>query len=416
MRMLCLLLAMVGSVTALARAQSATPTLTLAAALAEANARNPEVIAARYQIDVARAALTATAPNPLQLQAGQGATQDVPKGLGPLQTFTAGASQEFSPALGAQRRAAGSGVQITQAQFATVQRDVDQRVVAAYYGLASAQAVVTAAQQSVSNAQQLENSARVRARVGAVGNFEVLRAQVELRRAQTDLQRAQLNQRTAEIGLNVLLGRSSGAETTVELAPSTIAMPNVEALYARAQRIDPQIAQFRAAIDQAIALARAARLQRAPSLGLQGGYLFQRAPSSGGAISRGPTASVTLSLPLIDFGTIRGAVREAQARLFVAQAQLEGRNAGLRGEILQDVADLESAQSRLSFSKTSLTLAQQGLQLAQFGYNRGALGVLDVLSARNELAAARSEVTQASADLGAAVARLQLVTGVPVSP
>lgn len=416
MRMLCLLLAMVGSVTAFARAQSATPTLTLAAALAEANARNPEVIAARYQIDVARAALTATAPNPLQLQVGQGATQDVPQGLGPLQTFTAGASQEFSPALGAQRRAAGSGVQITQAQFAAVQRDVDQRVVAAYYGLASAQAVVTAAQQSVSNAQQLENSARVRARVGAVGNFEVLRAQVELRRAQTDLQRAQVNESTAEIGLNVLLGRSPGAETTVELAPSAIAMPNVEALYARAQRIDPQIAQFRAAIDQAIAQARAARLQRAPSLGLQGGYLFQRAPSSGGAISRGPTASVTLSLPLIDFGTIRGAVREAQARLSVAQAQLEGRNAGLRGEILQDVADLESAQSRLSFSKTSLTLAQQGLQLAQFGYNRGALGVLDVLSARNELAAARSEVTQASADLGAAVARLQLVTGVPVSP
>lgn len=407
---------LMGSVTALGRAQSPQSTLTLAVALAQANARNPEVTAAQKQVDVARAALTAAAPNPLQVQAAQGATQDVPQGLGPLQTFTAGAAQEFSPALGAQRKAAGSGVQIAQAQFVAVQRDVDQRVIAAYYGLASSQAVVAAAEQSVSNAQELEKSARLRARVGAVGGFEVLRAQVELRRVQTDFLRAQASARVAQIGLNVLLGQPPNTQTVVQLSPSGISPPDAEALYAQASRIDPLIAQYRAAVDQAIAEKQAAQLQRAPSVGLQAGYLFQRAPAVGGAISRGPTASVTLSLPLVDFGTVRGAVKEAQARQSVAQAQLQGRAAALGGELSQDVVDLESAQARLSFSKVSLTQAQEGLRLAQFGYSRGALGVLDVFSARNELAAAQAEVTQASADQAAAYARLQLITGAPVSP
>lgn len=417
MRRLLLCCLLVGSVTAMGRAQSASvETLTLSTALSEANAHNAEVLAAYRAIDIARGALTQAAPPPLQIQTAPGITQDVPQGLGTLQTFTAGASQQFSPALGAQRRAAASGVGVAQSQFAAVQRDVDQRVVTAYYGLASAQAVVVSARQSVANAQELERSAALRARVGAVGSFEVLRAQVELRRAQTDLLRAQAGAATQRIGLNVLLGRIANAPTNVELAPTQIGPPDLNVLYAKAATIDPLLAQYRASLDQAIAQARAAQLQHAPSIGLQGGYFFQRAPGSNGVNSRGPTASVTLSFPLLDFGTIRGAVREAQAREAVAQAQLQGRAAQLHAELAQDVTQIESAQARLAFSRASLSQAQQGLRLAQFGYQRGALGVLDVLSARNELAAAQSELTQASADLGAAVARLQLVIGVPVSP
>jgi len=412
---LLLLTACVASGTAVGRAQSA-PILTLSAALAEANANNAEVIAAQRSIDVAHAVLTQTAPVPLQVQAAPGITQDVPQGLGTLQTFAAGASQQFSATLGAQRRAAGSGVAVAQAQYGAVRRDVDQRVVTAYYNLASAQAVLAAAQQSVQNAQQLEHSAALRARVGAVGSFEVLRAQVELRRAQTDVLRAQASAATQRIALNVLLGRSADAQTTVELAPTAITTSTIDALYVKAAALDPLLAQYRASIAQATAQVRAAELQRAPSLGLQGGYVFQRAPGSNGVFSHGPTASVTLSLPVLDFGTIRGAVQEAQAREAVAQAQLQGRDAQLHAELSQDVAQITSAQARLSFSRASLSQAQQGLRLAQFGYQRGALGVLDVLSARNELAAAQSEVTQATADLGAAVARLQLVIGAPISP
>lgn len=412
MKLAALLLALAG-LPSIAQAQ--TSAMTLSAALALANTNNLEVIAAARSVDLAKAALTQVAQSPLQAQVTPGITRDAPLGLGTLQTITAGVTQQFSPTVGAQREAAASGVQIALGQFAASRRDVDQRVVAAYFSLASAQAIVVTAQQSVATAQRLEKGAKLRARVGAAGSFEVLRARVELRRVQTDLLRAQANAHTAVIGLNLLLGRAGETPTVVILAPAPTTVSDTDALYAAAQRIDPQLAQFRAGISQAIAQARAARLERAPTVGISAGYLFQRAPS-GGQTSRGPTASVTLGLPVLDYGTIRGAVRQAQAREAVAEAQVRGRDAQLRADLERDVVDIESARARLSFSRDSLTQAQDALRLAQFGYQRGALGVLDVLSARNQLAAAQSEATQAAADLGAAVARLQLVVGVPVSP
>ncbi len=396
--------------------QPPAPQLTLRNALSEADAYNPEITAARDAVDIAGAVLTQTAPTPLQVQVEPGVTQDVPNGLGALQTFSASASQELSPALGARRRAAHAGVAVALAQLDGVRRAIDQRVVTAYYALASSQSVIIAARQSVDNAGQIEGSAALRAKVGEVGSFEVLRAHVELRRVQTDLLRAQALERTAQIALDVLLGRPTQDRNDVVLPTGLQSVPATQALYARAERVDPQLAEFRASIHRAIAERRVALLQRAPTVALSAGYLFQRTPGTQGVFSRGGTASVTFSLPLFDYGTIRGAVREAQARRAVAQAQLHGRDEQLHADIEQSVAEIESARARLAFSRVSLDQAREALRLAQFGYARGALGVLDVLSARNEVAAAQSEVTQAAADLGASFARLQLTVGEPVSP
>lgn len=358
---------------------------------------------------------------PLQAQSGPGLTSDVPLGLGQLQTFSVGASQQFSPTVGAARSVASSGVQIALGQYNATRRDVEQRVVTAYYGLGSAQAVVTAAQQNLTNARQLERTARERVRVGDVGSFEVLRATVERRRAETAVATAQASERTSRIGLNALLGRNLAQPMSVAL-PTTSSQPSdIDVLFTQAQRVDPQVAQLRATIAQSAAQERVARSQRAPSVGVGAGYLFQRALGSSGTANRGAassglTAALTLSLPVLDNGTIRGAVREAQARQTVARSQLRGRSAQLRAELASDVTVIASAQERLTFSRTSLAQARDALRLAQFGYTRGALGVLDVLSARNELAAAQADETQAAADLGAAVARLRLTIGAPITP
>lgn len=389
--------------------------LTLLDALREARADNLEIATARRAVDIARAIETQAVPSPLEAQTTSGSTQDVPAGLGTLQIFSISASQQLSASTPGLHQAAAAGVAIAQGQSAATERDVEQRVVTSYFALASAQAVLSANLQSVANAQSIQDGAQLRARVGAVGSFEVLRAQVELRRAQTDVLRARAAVRNAAVNLDLLLGRSLDASPAVVLIPASPQVVDLNALFNRAELIDPLLAQFRASVDQSVAQARAARLQRIPSLGVSGGYLFQRAPKTA-AISTGPTAAVTLSFPILDYGTINGTVREAQARAAVADVQVRGRDAQLHAELTKDAFDIESAQARLSFSRVSLSQAQEGLRLAQFGYQKGALGVLDVLSARSELSAAQSEVTQASADLGAAIARLQLTVGAPVSP
>ena len=386
------------------------PALTLSQALAEAGERNPEIVAAKQNVEVARSSVSGAVPAPLQAQAAQGLQRDVPGGLGSLPTFTAGVSQELSLQTTARRAAARAGVAVALADFAQTQRDVATRVINAYYTLGAASALVKTQQASVVNARQIEDAAKLRQRVGAVGNFEVLRADVEVRRSQSELLRVQANERSARIALNVLLVRSPSTPTTVSLEASALQTIDTEALYRQAERADPQIAALRATIDQARAQQRAAELARAPTLNLAGGYQYQRALTTA-RTSSGPTANVSLAFPLVDYGSLSATVHEAQARLAVARAQLEARTLQLRAQIEELAADVQSAQARLDLARASLGQAEDGLRIAQFGYERGALSVLDVISARSALGAAQSEMDQSTADLGVATARLSVVLG-----
>jgi len=392
------------------------PTLTLSQVLDEADLHNAEILAARQAIEIDRARLQQVARPPLQAVGGPSIGVDVPGGLGQLQTLNAGVAQQFpaAGALFASRQVAQAGIAITTAQYAFTQRDVERRVINAYYTLASAQAQRLAAEQNVATTQDLLRSADLRRRAGAVGSFEVVRASVELRRTQTDLLRAQAAQRTGSIVLNTLMGRPGSAEVAVRLTPATVSQQNEVTYFARAIEIDPAVAQLRAGVEQASARGRLARTARAPAFSLNAGFQVQRVAMTG-QTSRGPTFGASVSLPIVDYGTIQGAVREAQATQLYAEAQLDSRTIQIRSDVSQAVAEVQSSRARLSFTSASLGQARRSLRISQFGYRQGALGALDVLSARNALANARADADQSSADYAAAVARLQLLLGAPIT-
>lgn len=396
----------------LAHAQAAPiGVLTLAQALAEADAQNPEIAAARQSYTVAQARLQQAAPQPLALQSTAGSSTDVPAGLGTLQTQTTGLSQLLSPAgsLPALRGQASAGVQIAAAGFRVSRRDVQRRIISAYYSLAGAQAIRRVAQESVQSSREFRASAARRQRAGAVGNFDVLRATVALRRAQTDLMRAEANVRSGRITLNTLIGRSAGSDTRVELQAPQTSSAAADELLRRALSADPQLAQLRASIAQAAAQERFARAQRGPSLSFGAGFQTIRAATSGLTTAR-PSLSATISVPFIDYGTIRGAVNEARATGSVAQFQAQGRTLQVQSDLAQAVAAVESSRARLAFAQDTLGQAREGLRIAQYGYRQGALGTLDVVSARNEEVAARGDVDQAAAELASTVALLGILT------
>ncbi len=396
----------------LAHAQAAPiGVLTLAQALAEADAQNPEIAAARQSYTVAQARLQQAAPQPLALQSTAGSSTDVPAGLGTLQTQTTGLSQLLSPAgsLSALRGQASAGVQIAAAGFRVSRRDVQRRIISAYYSLAGAQAIRRVAQESVQSSREFRASAARRQRAGAVGNFDVLRATVALRRAQTDLMRAEANVRSGRITLNTIIGRPADSETRVELQAPQSSSSAADEVLRQALSADPQLAQLRASIAQAAAQERLARAQRGPSLSLGAGFQTIRAESSGLTTAR-PSLSATISLPFIDYGTIRGAVNEARAAGSVAQFQAQGRTLQVQSDLAQAVAAVESSRARLAFAQDTLGQAREGLRIAQYGYRQGALGTLDVVSARNEEVAARGDVDQAAAELASAVALLGILT------
>ncbi|MBC5810889.1 MAG: TolC family protein [Candidatus Eremiobacteraeota bacterium] len=393
------------------------PVFSLTEAIAEAESKNPDIVAAQRAIDIDRARLQQAAQPPLQLQAGPSVGLDVPGGVGTVQTISAAVFQQFtaSGSLPAARSVASAGIVIASALLQATRRDVQRRVINTYYALASSQAQVVAARQNVATGEELLRSAELRKRAGAVGQFEVLRANVELRRSQTDLLRAEAAERVESIRLSALIGRADNLRSQ-PVAVKIVPFPESDerSLFDRAAAIDPTVAQLRATVDQAEARARLAQAQRAPSIGINAGFQILRAPING-RTSFGPTAGLALTVPLFDYGTIKGAVREAQAASAYARAQLDSRIVQVRTEIAQAVADVQSARVRQSFTAASLQQAEESLRVAQFGYRQGALGTLDVLAARNALSNARADSDQALADLAASIARLQLNVGEPIT-
>lgn len=442
MKSILVLLGLVCFLYAPLAAQTLAMPLTLGDAIAEAVARNPGVIAAVRQVDVARALRKQAAPAPLQLMPAFSLTPDVPGGIGTLQTASAAISQQFLPsgALSATRSQADLGVTAAGFGVAASRRDIALRTASNFYTLAGAQATVDVARQNVASSEELVRSARLRARAGAIGGFEVLRATVELRRVQSDLLRAQATQNTQRVALNTLLGRAPDAPTTVAqpplslpapaspsaqpssalLAPLTavsqsdVAASDTAALAAQAVAADPLLQQLQAQISAQAARARASAALRRPALALGVGYQVARALRSG-EIFGAPVLTSGVSIPIFDRGTISGAVGEAQAQQTVLEAQAQGRSREVQAEVATAIADISASQARLQFAQTSRTQAEQGLRIAQFGFRQGALGSLDVLSAKNAAVSARGEERQAADDLAAAQARLRIVLGVSTS-
>jgi outer membrane protein TolC len=401
---------------------SALPPLTgavgLGDALREADARNSDIIAAKAAIASAQARVQQAVRTPLQFVVQPGLSEDVPGGVGRLQQLSAGVVQQVAPGLKVLRTIAAFDVTLARGLADATTRDVRQRIVDAYYTFGATQVRIAAAEQNLQSANDLVTAAQLRQRAGAVGGFEVLRATIEARRAQTELFQARSALRQNAIALSVLVGRpvDPAASISIEPQPAVDATFGAAAAIDRALTRDPTSSQLRAALARSSAQLDVARAQRRPVLSIAAGYLLQRAPELGNRTSHGPTASFGIGIPIVDFGTIRGAEREAQANAATARAQISGREVQLRASIEGARAAIESSRARLDFSGDSLRQAEQGLRIAQIGFRQGALGTLDVISARTAATTARADRDQARGEYAAAVAKLHILLGDPIAP
>ena len=392
--------------------------LALGALLREAEVRNPDLIAARSLVVSAQARVAQAARPPLQFVVQPALTEDVPGGVGRLQQFAAGLSQQVSPGITYARVVAEYDVTLARGFVEATVRDVRGRIVDGYYAFASSRTRIVAAEENVRGANDLVTIVRLRERAGAVGGFEVLRVTLELRRAQSELAQARSALIQDAIVLGALVGRpvdpaaTLPIETEPDVDTAIDAAKNVEIALTR----DPTSAQLRATLARSSAQLDAARALRRPALSIAAGYLLQRVPDSGQRTSRGVTASLGVAFPVHDYGTIRGAELEARANAATAQAQIIGRELQLRASIAAARAAIEASRSRLEFSGESLRQADSGLQIARFGFRQGALGTLDILSARTAATTARTERDRARGDYAAAVAKLRILLGDPIAP
>ena len=377
-------------------------TLTLDTALQSAFANNPELAAARWEIEIAEGGRQQAGliPNPVVSWDAEDTRRD-------SRTTTIKLSQTLE--LGGKR---GARVDVaTRAQDAAA-LTLEQRrnglradVIDSYYAALRAQERLDLAQRSLALAERGLIVANGRVSAGKSSPVEATRAQVQLSEIRLELNRAQI----------------SLTDTYRRLAASTgSATPDFQAVASHSQPTPtlPTAALLLERLEQTaeLRLAELQILQNEASVGLE---KAQRIPDLDVSIGSQYDASVRervnvvgVSMPIPLFNRNQGNVLAASRRADQARDLRNAAELRLRTETRQALDLWQTANTEVrAFNQQILPAAQNAVDSATRGFEMGKFNFLDVLDAQRTLIAARTQYLTATAQATDAWVRIERIYG-----
>jgi len=317
------------------------------------------------------------------------------------------------PLLDAQRwftaAAAAASVDAAQAREGATLDTVRRQVVAAFYTVTGARAVLDSAQKSLKVAQaQLEFAAARRA-AGVATELELERARAEVERNQQLVADAESLVATSARSLRTLTGLEPGALPALpddDLHPE----PPEEELERRVEGLPPVVAAERD-VSAAGRARTAATLALVPSVNAQFTQRLTNATSFQGtphSFNAGLTLSWRLDVPVVQ--TIRAqASAEESARLQAEKARLAAQD-----QVHADWQKVRAAITKVKASAAQVAAARRAQALATERYQAGVATQLDTIQTDRDVFAAEVNDIQARGELAAARLALRLSAGLPL--
>ena len=383
--------------------------LTLTAALEEATARNPELIALRAEYDAARAAPAQErflAPPMLEAQIwGWPITT-----LNPARTefYMLTAEQELP---GKGKRAARTLVaereaEMSRQQIAVRANQILNDVRNAYIDLVFTRETFALYARQAALLDQITETATFRYAAGEGAQHHTVVALVEVANVQRERIAAEERAQAAEARLNTLLARpvSQPVEALEPLAP-TVSPDEAEA---RALARHPEVAMVEAAVAREQAELERLRGERRPDFVVGGGYMLM--PGEAGAW----TARAGITWPNAPWsrGRLTTAIDVQTKRVDAARARREVVASQLRQAVRAAVIRLNAAERQVRLiDSTVLPQIEHAFELTRLAYAAGEGPFTEILDTRRTLFSMELEYLEARANVARARADLETVAG-----
>ncbi|MBE7557747.1 TolC family protein [bacterium] len=219
---------------------------------------------------------------------------------------------------------------------------------------------------------------------------------------------------------NLMGIEAAGGGFTIEgeLDAATTPAPALEAALTTALANRPDYLAARRELEAQARRVDIARAGHAPTVSLFGSYGGRWAAGE----SERPAGSddsedvgqigVGVEIPLYSGGRIQARVNEERARLGAAQQRLRKLQLQVRLDVETALANLASAQERARTLSTSIDQARESLRIEEEKYAVGKGAIVDVLDAQAALLESQTSYYQALADLSVARAQVELAMGV----
>jgi cobalt-zinc-cadmium efflux system outer membrane protein len=386
----------------------------LARLVQEALERNPEILAARKQLESARQrpAQAASLPDPMLWVGYTSIGGPLPgQGLGREPMARAGfmASQTL-PAPG--KRGLRRLIALEEAgaagqQYQAVQVSVVARLKAAWYELEHAHAMLDVLARNRALLDRLFQLASARYQAGQGSQKELIEAQARLTLLEAKQASLEQLRRRSEAEINALLARPLETEVPRPAdAEPREALSSLDELYERARLWSPIVAAQRHAVRRTELAVQLARKEGAPDLTIAAGY------SNMGGMPPMFEARVELPLPFFTRARQRAAVAEQAHSAEAARRSYQATGNSLLFRIKDEWLAGSAAWRLLRiYSTTLVPQTALALEAALAAYEAGRGGFSDVLEQARAMLDAEENYHTALRDYHVALVRLEELTG-----
>ncbi|MEN3026459.1 MAG: TolC family protein [Chlorobiota bacterium] len=415
--------------------------LTLRQALELAVEKNPQIVAARLEIERADARVreaVGTALPSLGIAAGYTHYLQLPVFFlpdfrnpqsGQLQPVRIGAENSFqvqvqlNQVLFSQAVITGIGASRIYAQAARKQywAEVLQTVMnvkKAFYGALLARELLEAARASLQRAERFAQDVRVLASEGLVADYDALRAQVQVEQIRTAVAQAELGYSAALRQLKLAIGVPQDQEITPlgslegEYRPTPL--PSVQTVMEQVLRSNPllQALELQELVQRDIA--RIYRAESYPTIVGFGAYSYQGQSQklSNFLTARSASVGIQLSLSLFQGFQTDARVEQAEIESRKIQQQRERLQEALKVQAALAVEQQRIAQQRLQAAQSTIAQAERGYEIARTRFSTGLGSQLEVIDADVAIRQSRTAYAQALHDYLSAQAELDYLLGV----
>lgn len=310
---------------------------------------------------------------------------------------------------GAQRYRAGqAGAQLSgaKAQESLTRLNVEQGVDSAYIALQVANAQLDNEKQVYGLVEQLRDLTQSQFQLGAGPQTSAIRADIALTQEEQNLIAAISTVEQARAALNVQVGREP--QTPVDAAEALIYAPintaDTSTLIAEALRARPELASADSAVKAAHANVGLLDTQYVPNVTL-------------GANADDSGVEVGLVMPLVDLGSIRGAVKAARETEKAQQAAANQTRLAVAEAVAAAKISVDQAREAVDTDQAGvLPQTQSLLDKVTAGYKLGANTILDVIDAQQTYRSTRSSCLSAIGSYNQALDQLRIAVGGDLAP
>jgi outer membrane protein TolC len=273
----------------------------------------------------------------------------------------------------------------------------------AYLRALSARETVQARQADSTIAAQLLDQARQLVAAGVSPAIDQTRSEVSFAAVRTQLELARNAADRTRLDLLRALDLPSGIDIQLadSLGPAALDLPlspDTAASFAREHR--SELAAERTRTQAARRSLGAVRAEYLPSLGLTGQY--SQTGQHTGDLNGTYAVQLQLTVPILDGFKRQNRVEEQRLEVDIQQIRERDLVNQVETEARQAVLDVASARQQVAIAVDRLRLAEQELAQAQQRFQAGVAGSVETTNAQGSVIAARDAVIQAQVNFGTA--------------